>query len=219
MLGVSPAVARLIFFDCDGVLTVDDSSWRVLHEYFGSRDNSYFAELYRRGVISYLDWMKIDIALMIHSHGAPIKRRDVEEALSKIEIRSEAPLIVKILKRMGYVIGVISSGVDVLVRRVCEAVGSDICLYNELVFHGGELVPGGRPWVPLHLKPYLIEKIASSMGLGMGEVVYVGDSVWDIPVFERVGLSIAVEPCGEACGYADHIVKNLSEIPQILNGR
>ena len=87
------------------------------------------------------------------------------------------------------------------------------------MFVNDELVPGGKPWVPLHLKPYIIEKTASSLGVGLRDVVYVGDSSWDIQVFEKVGLSIAVEPCGEACSYADHTVKNLWEILGILEKR
>ncbi len=219
LLEVLEEMRGLVFFDCDGVLTRDDSSWRVLHEYFGSRDNTYFAQLYKRGIISYLDWMKIDVALMIHSYGKPIRRKEVVKALSSIEVRPEASLVVKELKRRGFYVGVISSGVDLLVKRVCREVGSDICLYNELMFVNDELVPGGKPWVPLHLKPYIIEKTASSLGVGLRDVVYVGDSSWDIQVFEKVGLSIAVEPCGEACSYADHTVKNLWEILGILEKR
>ncbi len=207
---------KLVFFDCDGVLTDHHSSWTYLHEYFGSRDNSYFAKLYEEGVISYLDWMKIDIALMIHSHGKPIRRRDVEEALNKIGVRGEAKRVIDKLKNMGIVVGVISSGIDILVKRVCRELGVDICLYNELVFYKDELVPGGKPSVPLHRKPEIIEEMASASGYSMDNVAYIGDSRWDIPVFKRVGLPIAVEPCGEACRYAKYTVEDLGEIPEII---
>ncbi len=206
----------IIWFDCDGVLTDHHSSWGFLHEYFGSRDNSFFAELYRKGYISYLDWMKIDIALMIHSYGKPIKKEEVEKALSRIRIREEAVEVVNKLKE-DFMIGVISSGVDLLVKRVCKTIGSDICLYNELLFIDDLLIPGGRDNVPLMEKPNIIEDYTRRYGFKLSEAVYVGDSVWDIRVFEKVGLAIAVEPCDEACKYADYVVKNLREIPSIVS--
>ncbi len=206
----------IVFFDCDGVLTIDHSSWLRLHSYFGSIDNSYFARLYERGVISYLDWMKIDIALMINAWGKPIRRRDVEQALSTIKIRPEAPLVTKIIKSMGFLVGVVSSGVDILVKRVCWEIGSDICLYNELEFINDELVPGGRDWVPLHEKPAIIEKIAGALGIPLEKVVYVGDSKWDIHVFQKVGLPVAIEPCGEACREAIYVIDSLNQLPQII---
>ncbi len=207
----------LVVFDCDGVLTNHYSSWALLHEYFGSRDNRYFAELYRRGLITYLDWMKIDIALMIHSYGKPITRKEVVEALNKISVDEEAYNIVDDLRRKGFVVGVISSGIDLLVERVCRELGINLCYYNELLFVDNELIPGGKPNVPLKEKPRIIRDIAKKYGFGMDRVVYIGDSVWDIPVFREVGLPIAKYPCGEACGEAKYVVKKLGEIPSIIH--
>lgn len=210
-------MTKLVFFDCDGVLTIDSSSWLILHNYFKSQDNSYFAKLYDEDKISYLDWMKIDVALMINSWRKPIYRKDVEKALDKIRIKDEVYYIGKILKQRGYLLGVISSGVEYIVKKVCNILGADICLYNELIYDEKDrLIPGGKPWVPLKEKPALIEAIARSLGLDMSNVVYVGDSRWDIPVFKKVGLSIAVEPCNEACKHADIVINNLSEIIDVL---
>ncbi len=209
----------IVFFDCDGVLTEAQSSWMTLHSYFGSRDNRFFADLYRRGIISYEDWMKIDIALMINAWGRSIRRSDVEEALGSIELREDAVEAAARLRSAGYIVGVISSGVDILVKRVCHAIDADICLYNELGFVDDILVPGGRAWVPLKEKPYLIEKIAGSMGYSLGDTVYVGDSGWDKLVFKKVGLSIAIKPCGDACDAASHTAETLLEAVEIILGR
>lgn len=206
---------KLFVFDCDGVLTVDKSSWGFLHEYFGSRDNSYFAELYRKGVISYLDWMKIDIALMIHSYGKPIKKSEVENALSKIKLRNTAKRVVDEIKKKGHYTAIVSSGVDLLVKRVCSELGVDICLYNELYFYNDELVPGGVARVPLREKKEVVLDLASSLGVNRENVVYVGDSEWDIEIFKSVGVSIAVEPCGKACQHAKYVVRDLDKILEL----
>lgn len=208
--------SRIVWFDCDGVLTTCKSSWTYLHEYFGGKDNPFFAQLYKRGYISYLDWMKIDIALMINSYGKPITRQDVVRALSKIATRKEAVEITGMLKRKGFIVGVISSGVDLLIKRVCKEINSDICLYNELTFVDDVLIPGGKPIVPLKEKPRIIEEYSLKYGVDMARVAYIGDSEWDIDVFKQVGLAIAIEPCGEACKYADYTVKSLWEIKDIL---
>jgi phosphoserine phosphatase len=206
---------KLFVFDCDGVLIESKSSWRILHDYFGSRDNSYFAKLYEQGLISYLDWMKIDIALMIHSYGKPITKRDIEKAFSTVKVRPGARLVVEKLKERGHVTAVVSSGVDVLVERVCREIGVDVCIYNELLYNGEEIIPGGVAKVPLREKKHVIEKLARELGLGLENTVYIGDSEWDIEVFKSVGASIAVEPCGEACKHALYVVRRLEEILEL----
>ena len=208
---------KIIFFDCDGVLTIDGSSWLVLHRYFGSIDNSYFAELYDKGLITYLDWMKIDVALMINSWGQRITKRDVIEALKSIRVRNESVEVVKLLKQRGYIIGVISSGIGLLVKRICKEIGADICLYNELLFYNNELIPGGKAWVPLKEKPEIIKYVYRSLGISKENTIYVGDSKWDIPVFNVVGKSIIMEPCSNLCSYADHSISSLYELLEILN--
>lgn len=206
----------LVVFDCDGVLTENHSSWGLLHEYFGSRDNAYFAELYDKGIISYLDWMKIDIAIMIHSWGKPITRRDVEAALSRVKVRAGARDVVSRLSEMGFIVAVVSSGVDILVERVCSEIGVDICLYNKLLFHGEELVPGGEAIVPLKEKPAVIKRLAESLSIRIDDTYYVGDSRWDIEVFKNVGHPIAIKPCGEACKYAEHVISSLTELVEVV---
>ena len=208
---------KLVVFDCDGVLTNIESSWGFLHQYFGSKDNKYFAELYKRGLISYLDWMIIDIALMIQSHGSPIKKTDVEEALGKVKIREEARVVIEELKKRGHKLAVVSSGVDLLVRRVCRELDIDTCLFNELVFVNGELIPGGVPRVPLLEKPSIIKKLATDLGFKLEDVIYIGDSSWDVDVFKTVPVSIAVNPCGDACKHAKYTVNNLLEIVSLLD--
>lgn len=203
---------KLFVFDCDGVLTYEKSSWGILHEHFGSRDNSYFADLYARGLISYLDWMKIDVALMIHSYGKPITRGEVEKALSNMRTRQNARTVIDEIKTKGHIPAVVSSGVDIAVRKVCRELGVNVCLYNELLFHNDELIPGGVVNVPLKEKKRIIEKLASELGVSLENTIYIGDSEWDIEVFKTVPVSIAVEPCGKACNYASFVVKDLLDI-------
>jgi len=205
----------IVWFDCEGVLTEHPSSWQLLHEHFGVKDTTLFAEFYKRGYISYSDWMKIDIALMIYSHGKPITRADIERVLSNIKVRDGSVEVVNEIKQ-NFIVGVISSGIDLLVKKICEYLKPDICLYNELLFIDDVLVPGGKDNVPLLEKPRIIRSYSSILGFEMDHVVYVGDSLWDVDVFREVGVSIAVKPCGEACDYADYVVESLKEIPAIL---
>jgi phosphoserine phosphatase len=206
----------LVVFDCDGVLTNVKNSWGVLHGYFGSRDNKVFADYYKRGLITYEDWMKIDVALMIHSFGKPIRRVDVERALSQIKVRDEAYEVVAYLKEQ-YVVAVVSAGVEEIVGRVCRELGVDLCFYNELKYVDGELVPGGVARVPLMEKNKVIHQLAERLGFEAGDVTYIGDDVWDIPVFEGVGNSIAVKPCGDACARARWVVEDLRETMPLID--
>lgn len=205
-----------IVFDCDGVLTDNHSSWGLLHEYFGSRDNAFFAELYEKELITYLDWMKIDVALMIHSYGKPITRRELEKALANIRPRSEAKLVIEKIRAMGLRVAVVSSGVNLLVEKICRELGIEDCLSNRLLFYGDILIPGGEAVVPLREKWVVIEGLAKQHGFTLENVLYVGDSKWDIPVFQKVGYSVAVEPCGEACTYAKYVITSLTQLPALV---
>ncbi len=203
-----------MIFDCDGVLTEDDSSWQLLHKYFGST-GSHVAELYKRNIISYLDWMKIDVALMINSWGKPITRKLVEEVLSKTKVRPESCAVFKMLKQHGFIVGIVSSGIDILVKRICRDVGADICLCNELLFINDELAPGGKAWVPLLEKPFIVKSLARSFGISLEKVAYVGDSEWDEEVFKVVGLPIAMSTCNN-CVNARSYVNNLWEVADVV---
>uniref|UniRef100_A0A7C4JKZ7 phosphoserine phosphatase n=1 Tax=Staphylothermus marinus TaxID=2280 RepID=A0A7C4JKZ7_STAMA len=205
-----------IWFDCDGVLTDIDSSWRYLHEYFGSSDNRIFMELYRSGSLSYMDWMKIDVALMIAAKGGLISRLEVEDAFSRIGVRRDAVETIYELKKLGLGVGVISSGIGILVNRICSELNVDECLYNDLVFINGLLIPGGVSRVPLKNKVFVIDEYSWKYGFTLRDVVYVGDSDWDIDVFQQVGLAIAVKPCGNACNKAHFVVENLKEIIPLI---
>jgi len=205
----------IIWFDCDGVLTDQESSWNYLHKYFGSSCNYLFSQMYKKGYIDYLDWMKIDIALMINSYGKLIERKDLENILNNIKIRESAYRVFNILRKH-FIIGIISSGVDILVRRVCSELNSDICLYNELRFIDNILVPGGVANVPLKEKPVIIKNYSEKLGFTLDKTVYIGDSEWDIDVFKIVGLPIAIKPCNNACEYAKYVVNDLDEIIDII---
>lgn len=206
---------KLVVFDCDGVLIENSSSWRMLHEYFGSMDNKYFAELYKRGLITYLDWMKIDIALMITSWGKPIRRSDVIRALSRAILRPSAKHVVEELKKRGHIVAVVSSGVDLLVKSICKELGVDHCFYNELLFVDDELIPGGIARVPLKEKPQVVRQLAQVTMIGIENTAYIGDSEWDIEVFRTVGIPIAIQPCGSACSHAKYVIKHLEELLDI----
>ena len=100
---------------------------------------------------------------------------------------------------------------------MCNELGIELCLFNELLFVNGELVPGGIPRVPLREKPIIVKKLANTLNFNLEDVVYIGDSWWDIEVFKIVPMSIAVKPCGEVCNYTKYVISSLTEILDLLN--
>ena len=50
-----------VVFDCDGVLVDAVSSWRTLHDHFGT-DNSENLQRFIRGEITDVEFMRLDIA-------------------------------------------------------------------------------------------------------------------------------------------------------------
>ncbi|MBE3122801.1 MAG: hypothetical protein IMZ58_11440 [Thermoplasmata archaeon] len=53
---------KLVFFDMDGVLLDTVSSWRYIHEHFGTTNERSIMP-YLRGDIDYLEFMRRDVSL------------------------------------------------------------------------------------------------------------------------------------------------------------
>ena len=55
-------VPKVVVFDCDGVLVDSVSSWKTLHDYFGT-DNSHNLKRFIDGEISDTEFMRLDIKM------------------------------------------------------------------------------------------------------------------------------------------------------------
>ncbi len=196
---------RAVAFDVDGVLTEIDSIWRFIHERLGTLGAARrYAEMYRRGEITYAEWARLDVGLW---RGVPARR--IEEIVAEVRLRRGAEDLARELKRRGFVLIALSAGLDVLTFSVARRLGFDMAEANRLVIRDGVVTGEVEVRVEHGNKGEVLLRLCRTAGLDPGEVIAVGDSEVDVPMFRVAGYSIAFNPISEeAARCADAVVRS-----------
>jgi len=170
----------------DGVLVDVGSSWKFVHRELGT-DNEDNLKKYVDGEIDYLELIKRDVEQWGNMHVNTLK-----------EILSQAPLIkgaentVSELRKNGYKTAIISAGIYALAERIQRICGIDHVFANKIhVDQRGMLTGEADEIVELLKKKEVLTRLAHQEKTTPNSCAFVGDSVWDIPVFKEAGFSIA----------------------------
>ncbi|MDI6631565.1 MAG: HAD-IB family phosphatase, partial [Thermoanaerobacteraceae bacterium] len=119
------------------------------------------------------------------------------------------------LKEKGVRLALLSSGLDILAARVAEELGFDVWIANGLSFTGGVVDGWVQIRVPWDGKPAHLNAICRMFGATLLETAAVGDSHGDVPLFERVGLGIAVNAEPDICARA-HVSLECLDLRELL---
>ncbi len=194
----SPQIAslqqlQLIFFDMDGVLTQTHSSWKHIHDYFGvSNDHSVHA--YLNGEISDKEFIRRDISLWKENKQF-ITREKLLEILGKITLTPGAQELFSYLHQHKIKTCIISAGIDLLAKKVATKLHIPLVKANGVVFGQNHQLTGeGILQVRLKQKDEVIKKVAASQTVPLQHTASVGNSCFDIPMFETTALGIAFQP-------------------------
>ena len=79
-------IPKVVVFDCDGVLVDSFSSWKTLHDQFGT-DNSHNLKRFIDGEISDVEFMQLDIRMWKEIKN-PIHRDELFRALLRCKINA-----------------------------------------------------------------------------------------------------------------------------------
>ena len=206
-----------MIFDLDGTLVryhgVDfESSWGALAVAAGVSERSqelfhkYFArrEAYAEWVVEEAKLLKgIPVSQVTDQLFPPPYARGVEEAIAKLQGQ--------------YLMGILSSGVDLVAKRVAQDLNLDFARANRLPVANGCFVGTSETVVGLWSKADVLERLAAEYGLEMECICFVGDNVNDLAAMQRVGLAIAANPKDDAlCDVADHIIHDFAVLPELL---
>jgi phosphoserine phosphatase len=116
----------------------------------------------------------------------------LDQIASDLPLTDGAETMVRVLKRLGYKIAVISGGFSRAAEALKRRLGVDYAYSNNLEVAGGKLT--GRvvgPIVNAQRKAELLETIAQAEGVLLDQVIAVGDGANDALMLERAGLGIA----------------------------
>ncbi len=116
----------------------------------------------------------------------------LDRIASDLPLTDGAETMVRVLKRLGYKIAVISGGFSRAAEALKRRLELDYAYSNNLEVQGGKLT--GRvvgPIVNAQRKAELLETIAQAEGVLLDQVIAVGDGANDALMLERAGLGIA----------------------------
>jgi phosphoserine phosphatase len=210
---------RAVIFDLDGTLTPVRSVWRYLHESLGLWDSEArrHQTAFATGAISYEEWCALDAA-----HWKGMREADLRTIADGIPYRDGARDCVAALRASGCLVGVVSTGLSLLADRVRYDLDLAFTISNRLESRHGLLTGTVKVNVEHDRKGEALDLFCSQFGIRPSELITVGDSEGDIPMFRLSGYSVAVRPSSRRTAAAASLViddDTLSDLVERLPAR
>ena len=207
---------KLVAFDMDGVLVDTVSSWVHVHRQFGV-NNDHSLHAYLRGEIDDQEFIRRDIELW--------RRIDPEVTSEKIRgMLASAPLMngaaetMEELRRRGFKTVIVSAGIDLLSERVAEELRMDLQFANGLCTDDADRLSGeGIFRVRLMEKGKTVTEAARRLGVGPDHIVSVGNSRYDVSMFEHSALGIAFCPEDDHVREKADVVVDEKDLRKVLD--
>ena len=204
---------KLALFDLDGTLKRERDPYVYLHKKLGTWDQTHsFFQLGMEGKISYADWLRLDAELWA---GQPVER--VLSLLRANPYVPGAPEVLRTLKRAGVIVALISTGLTLHTDLVQAEFGLDHAFANEVLVADGRLTGESVERVPEGGKGLIADRLMADLAVDPAAMLAVGDSTSDIALFERAGLSVAVNPSSQAVRAAADIVLEEPDLRPLLS--
>lgn len=177
----------------DGVLIDVLSSWRYIHKRFGT-SNRQSVTAYLNGEIDYAEFMRRDVALW-KENGKPVTQETISKILFELPIITGAKECFLFLKKHRIKTAIVSAGLDILADKIAKDLGVDYVFANSVrTDSDGRLTGEGILRVELIHKDKNIKALLRKLSLPVEECAAVGNSCFDIPMFEACGIGIAFNP-------------------------
>ena len=188
---------RCVAFDCDGVLVDSVSSWRTVHEHYGS-DNSQMLARFMAGEVSDEEFMRADIVLLKKKQ-ARIHRDDIFRAFSGIKLMPGAKRLIQDLKDKGVYVAIISAGVDLFVSTIASMLDVDDWIANGFKFdEEGWLTDDGISRLSAWDKASAISRMLDLIDCSPENLVSIGDSVMDLSMRVKGSRFIGFNPARQS---------------------
>ena len=184
---------KVVVFDCDGVLVDAVSSWRTLHDSFGT-DNAVNLTRFIRGEISDVEFMRSDIQ-MWKAVRNPIHQDELFRAYAGVALMPGARECVKHLQDAGVFVAIVSAGVDLFVSSIASMLKVDDWIANGFVFdEEGFLTDEGVCRLHASGKGAVIDRLLEMNGFEAKDCVSIGDSEMDLSMMVDGSRFIGFNP-------------------------
>lgn len=210
---------KLVAFDLDGTLVEEKSSWRKIHEFFGTEEKSDEGlKLYISGKINYEQFVAHDLSLWPRG----ISKSVFNYIFNKIPLNEGAREVVAEIKRRGKLVAIVSSGISLLAEKVSKELGIDFFVANEIIFdERGRNTGTGVALVDLNKKGEALLKILEKVNVKPQEVLGVGDSVFDLSFLKVCGYSVLLRKKDSKMGKEKYevnfVIDRLHELIKVID--
>jgi HAD superfamily PSPase-like hydrolase len=185
-------VQKVIFIDVDGTLTTSLSAWELAHHHFAKVDPTIIdkmnanTKLYYQGDITYNEWARLDVELWINS-----EYHELEQALLPPKLIPGAKEGISLLKDHGFMVVLVSGGIDILVDAVKKEVNADLS-YSNRIGHKNGIIDGSLIIEVGDSKADTLEVFSQTYNYDVSDAYAIGDNTNDIDMFKRVKYSLAI---------------------------
>ena len=188
---------KCVIFDCDGVLVDSVSSWKTLHDYFGT-DNSLNLKRFINGELTDVEFMSLDISMWKDKQD-PIHRDVLFRAYSGVKLMEGARELVAELKDKGVFVAIVSAGVDIFVSSIASMLKVDDWIANGFKFNDDEtLSDEGVCRLHATKKDVVIRKLMKMHNFSPEDCVSIGDSEMDLSMIVDGSRFIGFNPSRES---------------------
>lgn len=205
---------KLAVLDMDGTLTKPISSWEHIHRELGTWEGAgeMYLKQFLAGTISYQEFARLDTASW---RGVPLNK--IRTIASKIPYISGIHQFMKYLSKRDIVSVIISGGLSVIAEKIVSDFDIKEFFANDLIVESGLLTGEVTINVSFHGKLDVLNKLLLNYNIKNEEVMTVGDTFGDVPLFENSGLAIVINPINpQVSNYAHYTINSLDQIIPIL---
>jgi phosphoserine phosphatase SerB len=192
---------KLVVFDLDDTLTIGPTIWELVHQEKGtwhSHGLPYY-QAFQRGQFGFNAFIRKDVACWA---GLEVTR--LNKAIKKIRHQSGLKKTILALKKLGVKTAIISSGLDYFAQAVARKFKIDYHFANHLLIKNRCLTGKINLKVAGGGKGRMLRKIKSKLKIKKGEILAVGDSSFDLPMFREAGIKISFKD-------ADKTIKKMAD--------
>lgn len=189
---------RVVVLDAESTLLLDNPL-ALLADRAGVAAEFAAVEARRRaGELDFAESLRARVSLL-----AGLTEQDLGAVRDRLRLTPGAATSVRTLRRTGYHVGCVSSGLSFVTDRLVDELGLEFAAANQLEIHDG--VVTGRivePLVDGRGKAAALQDFAARLGVPLSQTVAVGDGVGDVELLNAAGLGVAfnAQPGHRAAG-------------------
>jgi phosphoserine phosphatase len=185
--GLQRRAKRLVVMDVDSTLIAGEVIELIAVEAGCADEVAAITGAAMRGELDFEASLRARVALL-----AGLEVEALDRVRAQVRLAPGARTLVRILKRLGYRIALVSGGFTQVTDGLAADLGFDYALANTLEVAGGRLTGGlVGPVVDRAAKAEALERFARDSGVPISQTVAIGDGANDLDMLGRAGLGIA----------------------------